>query len=237
MSRSISFLLVEPENPDNIGAACRAMKNMGLNDLRLVKPPSDWKRKARTLAVGAAGMLDSVSVYEDMETAVADAALIVGTSRRYGGRRRLFVPFDRVLEEIRKTAQTKRVIVVFGKESRGLANEHLKACDRVTALPTADEFPSINLAQAVMLMAYSLLEQDCRRTRATEHEFLSRAEVSDAIRHFTAAVSALGYKPVLVNRIRATFHGILKRSSLVSSEAKMIKGISRRILQRTKKDL
>jgi len=151
----ISILLVEPENPDNIGAVARAMKNMGLRDLRLVCPPRLWKSKGKKMAVSAYDVLQKAHVFKSVEEAVSDSHLVIGTTRRGGPRRGSFLKFEETLEKIKKTKASHRVTLMFGKESKGLDNPSLNRCDWVTTIPVHPDMPSINLAQAVMIFAFS----------------------------------------------------------------------------------
>jgi len=231
---SICIILVESENPDNIGAAARAMKNTGLRDLRLVAPPPGWKERGRTMAVSARDVLERARVFCHLKEALKDVHLTVGTTRRARKREGYFLEFDKALEKIAFTSPCKRVALVFGKESKGLANRDLLLCDWFTTIPSHPAYPSINLAQAVMILAFSLYRLKAKGSlRKNELEFLPHKEVENALHSFAEALGALEYKSILAERIGLTFQAMIKRSGLVQSEAQMIKGISRRIRERT----
>ena len=236
MNSSISIILVETENPDNIGAAARAMKNMGLGDLRLVRPPAFWKRKGRKLAMAARNVLEKASVFRTLEAAVHDAGLVIGTTRREGRRRGRFLSFSEALERVRRTVSAgKKAAIVFGKESKGLSNKHLVCCDWMTRIPSHPDYPSINLAQAVMIIAFSLYGSSESPQIKSEIFLIDKKEVGITLKHFSRAVHALGYKPAVEKRVLATFRALLKRSGLLASESQMIKGLSRRIAERSAK--
>jgi TrmH family RNA methyltransferase len=262
---SISILLVEPENPDNIGAVCRAMKNTGFGDLRLVRPPHDWKKKSEKMAMAGADLIEKANVFSTVEEALADRQLVIGTTRRGGPRRGFFMPFRKAIKTLsQRTAQGDRCAVMFGKESKGLDNHSLSLCHWVTTIPVHPDCPSINLAQAVMIITFKLFEitavdADIEQYRATasipkrgriralnpkknlkkigEYQYLSKAEMDGVLDCFESALTALEYEKKgnqVLSRIRRTFQGLLKRSGLMESEAQMIRGLSRRITEKVK---
>ncbi len=252
MSQNITILLVDPENPDNIGAVARAMKNMGLRDLQLVRPQRLWKHKGLKLAVTAADVLKQARVFKTVEEAVADAHLVIGTTRRSGPRRGTFLDFREAMQKIQITRKQHQVCLMFGRESKGLDNASLKLCDWVTTIPVSPEQPSINLAQAVMIFAFSLFDlattlpppapkRGHRKAFAEEvkpeTDFLTNENVREVLDRLDEALDALGYgeqsdkKP----RIRAVFHRLFKRTGLMESEAQMFRGLSRRIVDEMSK--
>jgi TrmH family RNA methyltransferase len=259
----IAILLVEPENPDNIGAVARAMKNTGFSDLRLVNPPRDWRTKAVKMAMSGAGLLESASVFRTVEEAIADRHLVIGTTRRGGPRRGIFMPFREATSKLLgENSSGGKCAVMFGRESKGLDNDALSLCHRVTTIPVHPDCPSINLAQAVMIIAFKLFEAsakdaDIAQYRATasipkrgriralnpdrkikplgEYDYLADGDVRAVMKYFEYALKALEYDKKggdVFNRILATFGGMLKRSGLTPSEAQMIRGLSRRICEK-----
>lgn len=236
----ISIILVEPENPDNIGAVARAMKNMGFSDLRVVNPPKNWRIKARKLAMSAGDVLRQAKSFKNLSKAAADASLVVGTSRRLGRQRGRFKDFSEALTLLKNfsNSKTKTAAILFGKESKGLDNESLNLCDWVVSIPSHEDYPSLNLAQAVMVTCFSLFIQKKQEgnTAVTSVEYLSKESVQETLTHFQTALTALNYagRPDLMLRIMKTFHGIFKRSGMLEMESQMIKGLSRRIVQRVK---
>lgn len=239
MRSNISIILVEPENPDNIGAVSRAMKNMGLSSLRLVLPPKDWKQKGAKMAVAAADLLQSAEVFETLEEATADMHRVVATTRRGGPKRGIFHPFAAAVKKISEVSRKHKVALLFGKESKGLDNRAIALSDWTITIPASREYPSINLAQAVMITAFSLFArseklQDRESVRGYESKFVyvSQSEVRIVLEKFRKALETLDYTregSKVIDRIVVTFHGLLKRSALTQSEAQMLKGFTRRI--------
>jgi tRNA/rRNA methyltransferase len=232
---NVTVILVSPENPDNIGAVARAVKNMGFGVLRLVEPPKTWRIKAKKMAVSAEDILKKGKEYASLKDATQDLGLVIGTTRRLGGHRGAFLSFDKTVSKIRGSSHRQRIGIVFGRESKGLANEDSALCDHLVTIPTGASYPSLNLAQAVMVMLFALY-WDRRLEKAVSHErALNKKEIEGAIAHFEEALKALGYKKGgadLLPRILRTFRGLIKRGGLLEPEAQMIKGLSRKIREK-----
>ncbi len=151
----IRLVLMRPRNAENLGAAARAMKNCGLAEWTWVRPEAEDLGPARRLAVHAEDVLDGSRRADTLEEAVADCVWVVGTSsRKVEGKRRLLP--RAVGEELVARAAQGPVALVFGDERSGLTNAEVERCHDLSAVPTAPEQPSINLAQAVLLYAYEV---------------------------------------------------------------------------------
>ncbi len=151
----IVFILVAPEDPKNVGAAARAIKTMGHGQLYLVNPCDYLSSSARILAHGSNDILESAQVFSSLAEASQSIDFLVATTARH---RRLKVRYHdcRELPEIlsRKGDLVGSVGIVFGGETSGLCNADLHLCDLVSSIPTAAPYPSLNLAQAVMVYAF-----------------------------------------------------------------------------------
>jgi TrmH family RNA methyltransferase len=151
-------VLVSTRNPLNIGAAARAMSNLGFSRMRVVNPYEASFREARS-AVGAAPLLAQAEQYGSVAEAVADCSLVVGTTA--AGNRDLHQPLKLLAEGaplIRKHLRAGgRVALLFGSEKRGLANDDLSHCHWLMHIPTRKEHVSINLGQAVAVCLYELV--------------------------------------------------------------------------------
>src|SRR5271166_2369893 len=152
-----AFVLYRPQSAGNIGAAARALKNMGFEDLRLVAPGTLKSREAAAMAVHADDVLAHATIYPELADAIADCSIAVGTTSRRGGYRSRAVPLRAAAVELDALAGANKIALVFGREDRGLTNRELKLCHRLVTIPTAPEYPSLNLAQAVMVVAYELM--------------------------------------------------------------------------------
>ena len=231
----IAIILSYPENSDNIGAVARAVKNMGFSDLRLVCPPKGWRSKAKKMAVSAGDILRDAAEFPSLQEAVRDLSLVVGTTRRDGGHRGAFLPFNRGLQKIQGISLRRGAGIVFGRESKGLANEESALCDHLVTIPTGKEYPSLNLAQAVMVTLFALSWERGAKGSIVSERALNKKEIEATVAHFEGALKTLGYRAGganLLPRILQTLRGLIKRAGLLEPEAQMIKGLSRRIREK-----
>lgn len=155
---NVSFVLVEPKESGNIGASARAIKNMGFMNLCMVNPPSQLTDEARWFACNALDVLETARSYPDFRSAIADKAIVVGTSRRTGKRRGMILPLEQGAKKIIERAKAGKVAILFGREAKGLLNEEVDECGLLLTIPTSKEHRSLNLAQAVLIVAYELLK-------------------------------------------------------------------------------
>ncbi len=157
MSMEIVFILVEPQVPENIGAAARALKTMGFSQLRLVNTCNHEDPAAGWVAHGSREILEDAVVYASIVDAVADCQLVIGTSAKLrSGFRELLTPKGLSEQLLAQQALHDRVAIVFGREDRGLSNDELDVCQQISSIPLVNAYPSLNLGQAVMLYAYEL---------------------------------------------------------------------------------
>src|SRR6185369_7549638 len=151
------IVLVEPQSPGNIGMVCRAMKNMGLFRLRLVKGCDRFHPESLKFAVAARDLLESAEVFPDLAAALADCTITAGTTRRHGKYRQEILSPPELAGVFREQAGTDcRAAIVFGREDSGLTTDELSLCRWHATIPTAEEYGSLNLAQSVLLFCYEL---------------------------------------------------------------------------------
>jgi tRNA/rRNA methyltransferase len=155
-------VLVEPQLGENIGAAARAMANFGLSRLRLVKPRQRWPNdKATMMAAGADRILDGAVLYDSLEAAIADCAFVLATTARAHDQAKLVVGAAEAAAEMAEhVAAGETVAIVFGRERNGLENDEVALADRILTLPVNPAFASLNLAQAVVIVAYEWFKRD-----------------------------------------------------------------------------
>jgi tRNA/rRNA methyltransferase len=157
LTASCRIVLVRPRDPNNIGAAARAMKNFGFSDLAVVAPyPPVWDEVVS--AVNAEDILRGARVTSTVAEAVADRMLVIGTAdrTRVEAKEKLYTPLD-LSREWRGGAH--RLAIVFGPEKHGLTNDDLSHCRQVMSIPTAPGCPSMNLGQAVAICCYELTKE------------------------------------------------------------------------------
>jgi tRNA/rRNA methyltransferase len=151
----VRFVLVRPRIAENVGAAARALANFGLEDWVLVAPAEGDRGAARRLAVHAGRLLEGVRVAATLDEAVADCALVVGTTARRVRGRHPLLPGE-AARAAAEAAPRGRTALVFGGERDGLSAAELRRCDAISAVPTDPRQPSLNLAQAVVLYAHAV---------------------------------------------------------------------------------
>jgi tRNA/rRNA methyltransferase len=149
-------VLVEPQLGENIGAAARAMANFGLSRLRLVKPRQSWpNEKAQMMAAGADRILDGTKLYDTLEQAIADCSFVLATTARAHDQAKPVIgPAEAARQIAPRVTAGEMVAIVFGRERNGLENDEVALADRVVTLPVNAAFASLNLAQAIVIIAY-----------------------------------------------------------------------------------
>ena len=149
-------VLVEPQLGENIGAAARAMANFGLSKLRVVKPMQGWpNERARVMASGADRILEAAVLYESLSGAIADCSFVLATTARAHDQAKPVMGADQAATEaVQRVASGETVALVFGRERIGLENHEVALADAVVTLPVNPAFASLNLAQAVVIVAY-----------------------------------------------------------------------------------
>jgi tRNA/rRNA methyltransferase len=149
-------VLVEPQLGENIGAAARAMANFGLSRLRLVRPRQAWpNEKARIMAAGADRILEGVVLFDTLTDAIADCSFVLATTARAHDQAKPVIgPADAAAEMAPRIAAGETVALLFGRERNGLENDEVALADRIVTLPVNPAFASLNLAQAIVIVAY-----------------------------------------------------------------------------------
>jgi tRNA (cytidine32/uridine32-2'-O)-methyltransferase len=154
---NVVVVLSRTTEPMNIGAACRAMKTMGLKHLRLISPLNPKGRTARALAHGSEDILDNALVVDDLMDAINDCTVVVGTTARVRQLRKAnHLPPDTAAEYIVDHSRGDKVAILFGTERSGLTNDEVDICRYLTSVDTAPEHGSLNLSQAVMLYGWEI---------------------------------------------------------------------------------
>ena len=155
------FILVEPQMGENIGAVARAMLNFGLTDLRIVNPRDGWpSERAQAMSSGALDKMPPVRVFENLNDAIADLNFIYTTAAfdRFMVKS-VMNPTDAVNDMVARTRDHQKIGVVFGRERSGLTNDEIAAGQVLITIPVNEEFASLNLAQASVVIAHEWSKQ------------------------------------------------------------------------------
>jgi TrmH family RNA methyltransferase len=227
----VDVVLVRPARPANVAAACRALKNMGLASLVLVDPPPGLDDPAaRALAYGAWDLLDAARRRESLEDAVAAATFVVGTTGRPATGD--WTP-RRLGAEAAARADGGRLALVFGPESAGLTNRELALCHARVHVPCDPQHPSLNLAQAVLIVAYELRLSWLGRgggETAGAGTAASTGEIEGALRDLRAGLLAVGYlNPANPEAVLAELRALLVRARPTPREVNLLRGLARQI--------
>jgi TrmH family RNA methyltransferase len=231
---NVSFVLVEPKEPGNIGTSARAIKNMGFRNLRLVRPPELVRQadEARRLAHGSLDVLESAAAFDGFTDAIRDSSLVVGTTRRAGRGRGLFMGFEEGMKKTASVAKANRVAIVFGREDRGLLNEEAGECAFLVTIPASKGQPSLNLSHAVLIAAYELSRAAKKSEKASEKEksaLVGHGELDALFDRASRALKMLDYIPRgdrdLEKKMMSNIKHLIGRSGLTDWELKMLHGI------------
>lgn len=229
--QNIRIVLSRTSHPGNIGAAARAMKNMGLSDLALVCPTAFPNAEATARASGADDLLARASVFGSLDEAVADCSLVLGASAR---QRSLSWPTtDARAGAVRAVAESRRarVALVFGNEQAGLSNEELDRCQLLLNIPANVEYSSLNLAQAVQVVTYELMmaariENDAGQISMREEALAESADLERFYAHLETVLLKIGFldprnPKYLMRRIRR----LCARVMPTETEIQILRGI------------
>ena len=230
MDTRIRIVLCRPSHPGNIGAAARAMKTMGLSDLRLVAPERYPAPEAQWMATNAADVLAGATVHSTLEEALKDCVAAFAMSARP----REWSP--QVLD-VRSAAGralelNEKVAFVFGNEAAGLTNDEMFACQFLVHIPTVAEFSSLNLAQAVQVVAYELLMAAGATVPGARAEKLATVEdIEGLYAHLEQAATVSGFL-MGGSRLRERWRRLFSRvPALEREEVNILRGLLKALLK------
>ena len=225
-----AIVLVRPRIPENIGACCRAMKNMGLRRLAVVCPENfDLARVAKMATHAAADLVETIQVYDSVEAAISPYTYIAGTTARVGKQRQMVLTPDKLAEKLVSISAANTMAVLFGPEDRGLENDALRYCHNLVTIPTAG-FSSLNLSQAVMVVCYEVFQAAAERRPEFCPRMASSHELAGMYDHLKDALIKIDF----VNRDNPdywmnNFRRFFARIGLTAKEVRLIRGVCRQI--------
>ncbi|HEY9017080.1 RNA methyltransferase [Thiomicrospira sp.] len=225
---NIKIVLVETSHPGNIGGVARAMKNMGLSNLALVNPNDFPSHTASSRASGAGDLLAKAQVFDSLDKAVADCALVIGASARL--RKVAWPQLD-----VRQTASlslersAKQVAIVFGREDSGLSNAEMDRCHYLAHIPSNPDYTSLNLAAAVQVFAYEC-RMACQPVMETSqgyrHDLASSEQMEGFYGHLHQALQDIEFlDPDKNARFMRRMRRLFNRSQLDVKEVDILRGI------------
>jgi tRNA (cytidine32/uridine32-2'-O)-methyltransferase len=229
-SPDIRIVLVAPSHPGNIGAAARAMKNMALTSLVLVRPKQFPHPEASARASGADDVLAAARVVESLGAALEGCGFIAATTSRERDQYFRVAELREAAPRIVAEARRSPAAVVFGAERTGLTNEELEAAHVLLRIPASEAYPSLNLAMAVQLVAYELYRARGTPAAAADAAGVPLAtaeEMRQLYAHFAQVLAEIDFRDRtesgthLMSRIRR----VLQRAELDHNEANILRGI------------
>jgi len=227
--REIRFVLCRPSHPGNIGAAARAIKAMGFSDLRLVTPERFPAPEAEWMATNAADVLSSARVHSKLEETIKDCVAAFALSAR--GREWSPQVLDVRSAAARATEILGPVAFVFGNETAGLTNDEVFACQYLVHIPASPEFSSLNLAQAVQVVAYELrMCVDVAIPFSRVEKLATVDDVEGLYAHLEEAAVASGFMTP-TSRLRERWRRLFSRvPNMEREEVNILRGLLRALL-------
>jgi TrmH family RNA methyltransferase len=226
MTSLVRIVLIDPSHPGNIGSVARAMKNMALSDLVLVRPRSFPHPEAIALAAGADDVLERARIAGSVAEAISDCAFIAGTTSRPRSYHWEFTTPREVSERIVALPEENRCALLFGSERYGLGTEDLNHCNVLVRIPANPNYCSLNLAMAVQLLAYEIF-----MTREQPHSYVqlemplaSSADMEHFYTHLQRVLESIQFEDrtgYLMERLRRLFN----RAQLDQNEINIMRGI------------
>ncbi len=232
--KNISVVLNEPRFPENIGAAARSCRNMGISSLIVVNPElPDTEKMLKMATHEAADIIKNMKVHTSLEDALAPFNHVAGTTARTGrDRRPTHAPWD-AAPELKRLTQNNRVALLFGSESKGLSNDHLKYCNSLISIPTAD-FASINLAQSVMIICYEIFKAH-EPPGPVEPKLANIHETEAMYSHLSEMFMAIGlYNEANPDYWMNKARRFLGRCNLKAADVRLVRGLCRHVLNTVK---
>ncbi|MEO0410266.1 MAG: RNA methyltransferase [Pseudomonadota bacterium] len=230
-----AIILVRPQLGENIGKAARAMLNFGLTDLRLVAPRDGWPNPdAGPTASGADIVLDLARVYDTLSEAVADCEVTYTTTVRPRGMIKEVLTPKVAAEKTRAfEAQGGRAGFIFGPERSGLDNDEVAQSDAIVTVPVNPDFGSLNLAQAVILMAYEYSQMPLPKTQENLLLPAKKVELDGLYGQLETALEERSYfyPENRADLMRRTLRNILERAGFSGQEVQTLRGIVKQLLR------
>ena len=230
---NIAMVLAGPKFPENIGAAARSAWNMGLSRLIVVSDSEPDRARMHKMATHkAAHLIDNMELHQDLGSALAPFARVVGTTARSGRQRILEQTPRDVVADVLPLAEDNQIAFLFGPEDRGLTNDDLKYCQFISSIPTAD-FSSLNLAQAVAIHCYELHYAAVHRRppRHSAPKLATSFELEGMYDHLERALLAIDFLEDKSHQYyMRNIRQFLGRIQLNARETNIIRGVCRRFL-------
>ena len=236
------FVLVRPQMGENIGASARAMWNFGLEKMRVVAPRDGWpSTRAVAMASGAGRLLDAAQHFDGVSEAVGDTSFVFATTARGRGLTKpILAPEEAMRQAAEKIAQGQKVAVLFGPERAGLENEDIAGANALISVPVNPDFPSLNLAQCVLLMAYEWRraqgQVELARMELAKTQWAEAIEVEKLAQHYEERLEDAGFffPEAKAPGMKVNLRNMWSRFSLTRADVQMLHGVLRQLVRGNK---
>ena len=236
------FVLVRPQMGENIGASARAMWNFGLEQMRVVAPRDGWpSTRAVAMASGAGRLLDAAQHFDGVSQAVGDTSFVFATTARGRGLTKpILAPEEAMRQAAEKIAQGQKVAVLFGPERAGLENEDIAGANALISVPVNPDFPSLNLAQCVLLMAYEWRraqgQVELARMELAKTQWAEASEVEKLAQHYEERLEDAGFffPEAKAPGMKVNLRNMWSRFSLTRADVQMLHGVLRQLVRGNK---
>ncbi len=230
MFSQVAFILSHPSHPGNIGACARAIKTMGFSQLILVNPKDYPSHQATAMASGAHDILQSAQIVPSIEDALKPFHYTIGASARHRSLTLPIVDSKTMAVEVanKLNSSPSKVAILFGTESSGLSNHELSLCDKHVYIPTDAHYGSLNLSQAVQILAYELRISlmDSSIQTSNDHQSASGEQKNGFYQHLESTLSYLGIlNPDQPRKLMGRLRRLFNRADLDETEINILRGI------------
>ncbi len=228
--QNVSIILARPKYPGNIGSAARAMFNMGLSHLVLAQPQCAINDESYRMAKGGKAILDSARTCRSVRSAMMGIRFLVGTTGKSGGYRAPAGSLRSLIPLLLDHAAQQKVGILFGPEDTGLIDDDLRFCQVLIRIPTQHKAPSINLAQAVMLVCYELYLGSLGSNRSPVPKLASLGQIEAMYAQLEKSLLEIGFlQPQNARHMMFALRRMLGRAGLEASDVSILRGIARQI--------
>ncbi len=234
-----TFVLTRPQMGENIGAAARAMLNFGLDRMRIVDPRDGWPNPAAVaLASGAGRVLDTATVHGDLAGALSDCTYVYATTARQRDlTKEVLSPEEAMRDASARIAAGGHVAVLFGPERAGLENDDIAQANVLISVPVNPAFPSLNLAQCVLLVGYEWMrvagDVTARSTEMAGTDWATGEEVEHLARHFEERLEEAGFffPDHKVTSMKVNLRNMWSRMPLTRADVQTLHGMLRQMVR------
>ena len=232
------FVLIRPQMGENIGAAARGMWNFGLDRMRIIAPRDGWpNQKAVAMASGAGRLLDEAQVHETTPDAIADCDYVYATTARPRGLTKLVLTPEAAMQDAQeRIAQGQKVAVLFGPERSGMENDDIARANAIISVPVNPEFPSLNLAQCVLLTGYEWrrAEAPAPDTRIdAAGDWAAQIEVEKLATHYEERLEEAGFffPEHKAENMKMNLRNMWSRMQMTRADVQMLHGMMRQMVR------